>query len=182
MNFVIFFSASSMNRSCFRKIQLSAPLFFFFFFTLVPLQVQMKPRATALVCHFVIFFFLSQPSAGNHFNISFLLETPARCQLRSRGPKCDAAVNNQSLIKKKKRGERMSLIARLMVVVVRCMVGSRPSLMSCLSSMTRGRGGGGFFFFNFKNIPFFLLLLSRKRGTPAGRGAACTPPCWRDKT
>lgn len=40
MNFVIpagkfyfFFSASSMNRSCFRKIQLSAPpLFFFFFF------------------------------------------------------------------------------------------------------------------------------------------------------
>lgn len=63
----------------------------------------MKPRATALVCHFVIFFFLSQPSAGNHFNISFLLETAARCQLRSRGPKCDAAVNNQSLIKKKKK-------------------------------------------------------------------------------
>lgn len=68
----------------------------------------------------------------------------------------------------------MSLIARLMVVVVRCMVGSRPSLMSCRSSMTRVRGGG-FFFLILKIFPSFCCCY---RGN-AGRRPVEGPPARR---
>lgn len=60
------------------------------------------------------------------------------------------------------------LIARLLMLVVKCIVGSDLSLMSCLSSMTRVPSSCVLSFFNFENILLFLSPLSRKRATAAG--------------
>lgn len=109
---------------------------------------------------------------GNHLNISFYSGDVSVSALVS-GAKFCRRCGEQSEFDQKKEGRGVKgviLIAPLVVLVGKCVVGSGLSLTSCLSSMRHAPSGGvfPFFFFNFENILFFLLLLSRKRGTPAG--------------